>query len=547
MFETLKDRAWIIPFLLLVLSGFMWLISSFQARATLSVNINALNELGLFSILSFSFFIAFALLIFSFFVTLMIVKKYQIVFLILHTLLLVFFLNFTPSIVEGTARFATSYSNFQAVNYISQFEHINPSVLWILNWPSFSILVSIFSQVTCFSPSTILLFYPTVFNLLFVAVLVLFFSTLFNDNKLVWLAVWFISLGNWVGQDYFSMQSMGLFFVVLLLFLLTSNMHKKLKNRAWTVPFLLSYFFVVSSHLLSSIVVISTLFVLVISGFFRRSVLLLSSAVLLISWTIYGAINYLNGSLVSNLQSFMNLSTIFLTNFTNRASVGSAAHILVTNIRLVYSGLFILIAIFSVVVLIATGNFKRNEKMVFAILIGFSIPVIFAYGGEIFMRLYMFLLIPSAYLVAKAFLAHKRLFLLGLLFFTILTPPLVMISRYGNEQMDYTPNSQLRGADFFFGSTTNGLVYGSFNYVNYPADYRKFSLPLMPDSQWNPPTIGIMKQDFICVSHLSVQSYSTIKGQEDLLGSLYYNLSHSPFTNKVYSNPSFDAYHAKYR
>jgi len=546
----IKERAYMISIGLLLFSAVLWVISSFQAKVALSNSMDVIGDLGLFSLLPPAFFLAFSMLILSFVFVLVSYKKLgkNVKFLLLcQSVLLILIVNLTPVLIEGTARFATGYSNFQAVDYISKMGHFDSTDLWILNWPSFSVFISIFSQLTSFSPSIILMLYPTVFNLLFFLGLFIFFRSVFDQGKMVWLAIWFVFLGNWVGQDYFSMQSMGLLFVVFLLFLLFRTMKNELRTHHWIVLFSVFFFYTVSSHVLSSLMITGAVFTLYLAKYHRRTILLFSSAVMLVAWTVFGAFDYLSKSLFSTLEAMLNPFDTLLTNLFNRASTGSATHVLASNIRIGYSGLIVSIALTCIIVLLVSQSFKRTEKTFFTIMLGFSMFVIFAYGGEIFMRLYMFLLIPLAYFVAKVLLTHRRLFITCFLVLIIVAPSLLMVSHYGNEQMDFRRESELHGIGFFFDSVTGGTVYGLLNHYRYEPNFTLGSLSQISELHWVVPLsgrAGHVKPYFICVSELSVQYYAFFR-DVSFLTSLDENISRAPFINKVYSAPFVAIYDSK--
>ena len=82
----------------------LWLLSISQAKLNLTQI--GMGNLGLITILPITFFISISLLIFSFFINLRSNKNQIILFF--QTITLISFLNFTPTLIEGTARFDTT-------------------------------------------------------------------------------------------------------------------------------------------------------------------------------------------------------------------------------------------------------------------------------------------------------------------------------------------------------------------------------------------------------------------------------------------------------
>ncbi|OSC55935.1 hypothetical protein B5181_35260, partial [Streptomyces sp. 4F] len=51
--------------------------------------------------------------------------------------------------------------------------------------------------------------WPLVSSVLLLLPLLLIYRTFTEDRRLIWTAVWLFCVGNWVGQDYFSPQSVA--------------------------------------------------------------------------------------------------------------------------------------------------------------------------------------------------------------------------------------------------------------------------------------------------------------------------------------------------
>jgi hypothetical protein len=555
LLNHLKNNSHLVSGAMLTASIFLWVLSCLQTKtALLSERITGdLAPMGLFSILSPPFYMAFSILIASFLITLLFTKKNRLPLFIIQTSLLIIFLNFTPAFVEGTARFTTSYLNYQATDYIIQTGRLDPGSIWIHNWPSFSIVISAFAQLTGISGQSILLIYPTIITFFIFMVLLVFFKTVFDDYNLIWLSIWFVLLGNWVGQEYFSMQSLAFVFVIIVLFLLFKSMKQKVQLRNSVLLLLLLVFFVVSSHLLSSLALFCVILVLFISKSFPRFIIMASVGALVVVWTIFNAMSYFAKSLSYTLGQFLNVSFIISTNLTNRMG-GDLGHVITTEVRLIYSLAMLTFAL--VGLLSVSHKMTVTDKRILYVLLGFILLIFaFAYGGELFMRLFMFSLIPLSYFASKALLKHKRLLFVGVFFFVIFTPPFVMIAHYGNEVIDYVPLSETVGAQFLYASTVGGQVVGGsmrsgdFRDLTYRLNYEEISLRDLylnngSNSLFTQPH-DPYSQRFLCLSYETGVFFSSYMGDSQFSSSIHQNLSQSISYNLVYSNPSFEIYNSK--
>jgi hypothetical protein len=524
-----------------------------QAREVLA----NVGEFGLFSIMPVSFFVAFLLLVFSFFVTLKFVNKNRSLLLVCQTLLLILFLNLTPAMVESTARFTTSYKNFIAVDYITQNGHLNPSSQWIHNWPGFSILLSIFSQITSIPGEFILLAYPAFFNILLFVSLFIFFRAISKDSMLMWISIWFFCFGNWVDQTYFSMQSLAFFAIVLILFLAFKNMNHGMRTRQWIVLFSLLSFYVTISHMLSSVAILCVILVLFLSRRMRRSTLFVALISLVSGWTVFNASSYLSGNLASTLGQIFNFSLIFQKNLTDRLTYGSVGHVLVAEVRVIYSVVIVAFALLGIILTWKNKKFGHVEKNVMLVLIGFSLLIIaFAYGGELFQRLYLFSLLPLAYFASRA-LKLKFVLCLAVIFFMIAAPSLNVIAHFGNEKMDYVPPSEAVGVSFLFGATTHGHVIGGalhigdFRDLNYRNNYSFTSFDEImsrnsSSSLWTERKI-LTEDRFVCISYEATTFYSLFSKNPSsaFIGDIQGNITQSTSYNLLYSNPSFSIYYSE--
>lgn len=525
----------------------LWLFSIYQARLRIEQGI---GSLGIISVLPVAFFVSLSLLSVSFLATLKIRNRSQIV-LFCQTIILIFFLNFTPAMIEGTARFTVAYANYRSVDYISQIGYINPSTQWIHNWPCFSIAYSAVIQITALPEQILLSIYPTFFNIALFFVLFVFFRLVVDDEKLRWIAIWSVYIANWIGQDYFSMQSLGFFTFVLILFVMFKLMNSQVRTRSWYVTSILFFTLAVTSHMLSSLAILAVVFVFFMSKYLRKTVLVALFGLISASWTIFGAATYLEWNLARFIIEALNFELIFQANIITHVA-GSAARIMVTQIRLIFSALIAVFALSGFVLTWKRGLGGVEKRLLFA-LIGVSLLLGFStYGGELFMRVFLFSLIPLSYFISKGS-NQKIFFCLLAIFLIIVAPPLHVVAHYGNEVMDYVPPSEIRGAEFFHTKTTQGYVVSLWEATQGYADYRyrqSYQYFSFSRTEWKNNTLylGWIESEhmywprFVCISYGTREYYKFFMGEPRFIVETSKNLSESIHYNKIYSNPSFEVY-----
>jgi hypothetical protein len=127
----------------------------------------------------------------------------------------------TPALVYGSLRYAWAWKHVGIVDYIQRTGAIDPAIdaLPIYhNWPGFFGAAALLTEAAGFADALPLATWsPVFFEILFAAALLLVLRAATPDRRLAWLGVWFFTLTNWVGQDYFSPQAMtyALYLVVI--------------------------------------------------------------------------------------------------------------------------------------------------------------------------------------------------------------------------------------------------------------------------------------------------------------------------------------------
>ena len=541
-------RTRIICYVLTIIAFLLWLFSIYQAKLTVRQGV---GSLGLVSILPVTFFVSVSFLISFCFITLISGRQDQVL-LFFQTIVLISTLSFTPAIIENTARNTTTYSNYRSVDFVLQEKQIDPSVQWIHNWPGFSIAYAALMQITAFPVPILLQTYTTFFNVALLFPLLMFFRLTVVNWKLRWTAIWTFYISNWVGQDYFSMQSFGFFAFVLMISVLFRLMNSGDCTRYWCVTLLLLFSCVATSHLLSSLAVLAVVFTFSASGYLRKPVFAALLALFFASWTVYGAATYLSWNLRQFIAESLNFELIVRANVVARMG-GSPEHMTVAQIRVILSALIAIFAFCGLLLTWRRRELGRVGKKVLITVIGvFLLTGLSAYGGELFMRIFLLSLVPSCYFISKAS-NLKAFFCVFAVFLIFVAPPLRMIAHYGNETMDYVPPSEITGVELLYKATTHGYViggarsYGNFRDFTYRQSYRLFSVS---DLVWDNDRLTLRWFEpryidwpvYVCLSYGTEKYYDFFLGKPEFIIDLSENMTKSTHHNRIYSNPSFDIY-----
>ena len=154
-----------------------------------SVNIFAMNDLGLVSVMPPTMIIALMIMVVSFCLTLH-QPQPRTWLLLLHIALLIFMLYGITTLVEQAPRFNIVYRHTGYTEYIMRTGTVNPYLDAYFNWPGFFILTAFITRISGYHD---LLAYadwsPVLYNVLYFGPLYLLFSTFTLNKRLVWLCI----------------------------------------------------------------------------------------------------------------------------------------------------------------------------------------------------------------------------------------------------------------------------------------------------------------------------------------------------------------------
>jgi hypothetical protein len=467
------------PVILSVFSLGLWV------AAISGVNPRQMNDLGLVSVLPPGAFIALGLLLVSFAFTL---RKDPLSrpLLVLHVGVLIFMLYGVTSMVEEVPRFTIAYRHIGIAEYISRNGAVDPLIDAYHNWPGFFALTALVADAAGLKNALVLTTWaPVWFGLLYLGPLLLILRSATGDERVVWLGVWFFYLTNWIGQDYYAPQAFNFFLHLLVMgSLLTwfrprgGALHTGLRwldtrlehlvmDRADDAPaeplgggqpvrllavLLLVLAAIVSSHQLTPFLTLASITVLVLFGRLQTRGLPLVLGVLIAAWAIFPAVAFFQGHFGVLLADAGAGGSSIEANVTNRIA-GSPEHVFIVRLRLAYTGFIWALAGLGLLQRLRKGRLDLSLLILAAV--PFPFLVLQPYGGEMLLRVYLFMLPAVVFLIASTILPSPATqlgwrrtgaligvscaLLLGFLFV-----------RYGNERMDFYTQHELAALEYLY-------------------------------------------------------------------------------------------------
>jgi len=395
------------------------------------IQLRAMNDLGLVSVLPWPTWLAFVLLTLGFIICWR--RADQATWLLLvHVLLLIVMLYGLPALASHQPSGPVVYRHAGITADLTQNRVVDPKIDAYFNWPGFFMglgtLVKLAGVPSALSFTT----WATVaFNLLFLPPLLLVARALTRDPRLVWGTVWVFYAANWINQDYLAPQSFAyLLYLTIMGLLLTylrpsgtdlerggrllRRFRQVLRVRAAeaqvppvsrsTVAGILAvvvllYAVIVASHQLTPFAILIGVLALVALGECTARGLPLLMGVMLTLWVTFVARGYLAGHFTHLVSGVGDITGATSANLTARIS-GSHLHLLVIRERLLLSGGLWLLALLG-----GIRRFRSRYADHAAAALALTPLLLFplqAYGGEMLLRIYFFMLPFVAFFATAA-------------------------------------------------------------------------------------------------------------------------------------------------
>ncbi len=442
--------------------------------------------------------------------------------LVLYYGLLIFMLYGVNTLIEEMPRFGVVYRHAGYTEYIMRTGTVDPTLDAYFSWPGFFSLNAFIVKMTGYPD---ILGYatwaPVFYNVFYLGPLYMLFTSFTKNKRIVYLAIWFFYLTNWVGQDYFSPQGFN-FFLYLVIIAILVRWFKTLPGkepgplgpRLQKIPFLAHVYpwltapdplivptqprqrcalimgiififaFVISSHQLTPFFVILSVSSLVICRRCHLWWLPLLMIIMEAAWILCMTQTFLVGHLSDAFGGF-HLSSSFSQNVTSRVA-GNPQHAFIARIRLYMSAFVWGCAFLSGFLRWRRGY--QDATVVLLALAPFPLFIIQPYGGEMLLRSYLFSLPFMVFLVAALFytvpfLKKESWNVAARVCFCLILLGGFFYTRYGNEKMDYMTNDEVAGVRYLYSiAPDHSLFLGAWWGAPWQfADYEKYKIVTLND------------------------------------------------------------------
>ncbi len=483
----------LLPALIPLAIGAVWAVAISQLR------LEQMTDLGLISAIPVPALLMLALLTASFAYTIT-RRPLEPAVALVHVLVLVVMLYGITEFVEAEPRFSSVYRHVGIIGYLLSHGAVKPSIDAYFDWPGFFALGALVTKLAGWHSAVAFAAWgPLLFNLLYLPPLLAIFSWASDDRRVRWLALWVFYSCNWVGQDYISPQGIAFFLWLVILALLLRwftpsptvlgparslrTMWSTFRPRAFralggpttSAPLLqtlgimllvlLLYGAVVTGHQLTPVpAIIAVTGLVLFAGLQIRGLPVLMVAGLAI-WIAFLTTTYLSGHISQLTGGLGGLGGTVTAGVGSRLS-GSADHNLIAQLRVGVSlGIWLLAAVG------LARRLRAGQVDVAILVVGaapFLLPALQPYGGEIFLRVFIFALPTTAFLIAAAVFPTPRS---GRGRVTVLTITAIgclllfafQYTRYGNERMDNFTRSDVAAVQALYRLAPKGSTLEAGN------------------------------------------------------------------------------------
>ncbi|MEV0243075.1 glycosyltransferase [Streptomyces sp. NPDC050674] len=260
------------------------------------------------------------------------------------------------------------------------------------------------------STAMFMAWWPLASSLMLLLPLLLIYRTFTEDRRLIWTAVWLFYVANWVGQDYFSPQSVayalhvGVLAVVLRRFGRSAVGRGRPRQAVWTVVITVMIVAIVISHQLTPGMLVVCLLALCLSRRYRDWVPVVTTVVIFLAWCLTAALPFLSAAMPDMIRSIGDVGANVETGY-GATPTGTGAIATSWAARLL-SGTVLLLAAVGVL----RQRVLRHRARPLLLIAAAPLPMFAAssYGSEMIFRVLLFMLPGAAFFAAAALLPKVR-------------------------------------------------------------------------------------------------------------------------------------------
>lgn len=385
---------------------------------------------------------------------------------------LTFLLHGAPALAEALPRFPTAYLHVGFTDFTAAGGELLPEMDARYNWPGFFAAVGMLTNAVSLPTSMVLLkWWPVAANLAYLLPARIVAGEILQSRVRVRTALWLFVLLNWVGQDYFSPQSVGLLLYLTAIAVILRYRRRgdivldrqgrgRLLASAGILVLLTAALAV--EHQLTPIVAVFAAGGLFLLGGYRGRYLLPALIAIVLGWVSFGAVDYWVGHSEQLLGNFGDFFGNVQTSVGGRV-VGSPEHLMVVRLRMVTA-----LAVWSVAALGVVHAFRvrmpARVALVVLLVAPFGVLLGQAYGGEALLRVYAFSLLPSVIAIsalASPQLARRRVTAVVCAAALAASSLLFLITRWGNESYEMTRTAELAAVEWLYREAPPGATFVS--------------------------------------------------------------------------------------
>jgi hypothetical protein len=501
-----------------------------------SVDLRAMNDYGLTSVLPAGYFIALGLLTLSACLQLRTGSPGWVWFL--HVAMLVLLIHGTPSLLYESLRYSWAWKHVGVIDYLQRHAALDPASRFLSvyhNYPGFFTFNLFLTQAAGLSnPLGYAALAPAFFNLIYIGPLWMIYRAFTDDQRLVRLSLWVFFCASWVGQDYFAPQAISMFLYLLMIALLlwylrddqffghipfsswpvikrvtklVDKVFGPIQQMTWVQPgqyspagvkimtlkqreaawfrssrsqqagavlfILLVIAAIVVSHPLTPVFILLSLFVLAALRQTRMRWLLVAAGLIIIAWNMTGARNFAGDAIADVLTDFGNVKGKMDASSLGTLGAGQQFAALMSR---ALTGLALLLGMAGIV----RRRWARQSDVA-AIGLALSplvMPVLNSYGGEMIFRAFLFSLPFMAFFIAGLFFANARSLRswAGVIMPAAVSAVLLaclMFAYYGKERQYAFTKGEWDAASFVYETAPEGTLLIEGS-RNYPSQFRNY-------------------------------------------------------------------------
>jgi len=463
------------------------------ASGLASVDLGAMSDYGLVSLLGGANLAAFMLLTASFMLTLR--RRATERWLALHVLVLVVIVHATPAVLYETLRYSWAWKHTGVVEYIMREGRVDTTVPVspiYHAWPGFFGGSALLTELLgARNAITIATWTPLVLNVFNLVALRGLFRSITHDQRVIWLGIWLYFMTNWVGQDYFSPQGVNfflylVFLVVVLRGFATRYEHRldreplpQLDRRPATALAAVLAATIATSHQITPVMVVIALGALTGLRVIRAGALTLGVAAFTTIWAFTAG----RGFVIENGRDFIDEfgSPLSSTseNLEGSAHLSDAQHLVALSGR----GLVVVVSVLAIVGLIRIWQRDRLDRASAVLLfLPCTLIVITQFGGEALFRAFLFASPFLAFYAAHAIYPDQvgaRLWRRSIAAAAVTAAllPCFLLAHFGKDHQYTFTDDEVAAATWLYETAPDGavIVEGSRNYPSQFLRYEQFT------------------------------------------------------------------------